>query len=149
MASVICKRSSRTRIGGAGTYGVAGDVMTGGVWNMVFSGVPGGPAATTFPQPVYTVLPTTLLTDLRQLDRQVSDRLEARQLVARQPAHMRPCRFMTEDQRIGLSAVDQRLGRISAPTCPRPSGSPPHSWIRPGSSSVTWSSTSDVALAGS
>jgi hypothetical protein len=32
---------------------------TGGVWNMVFSGVPGGPAATTFPQPVYTVLPTT------------------------------------------------------------------------------------------
>ena len=32
---------------------------TGGVWNMVFSGVPGGPAATTFPQPVYTVLGTT------------------------------------------------------------------------------------------
>ena len=31
----------------------------GGVWNMVFSGVTGGPATTTFPSPVHTVLPTT------------------------------------------------------------------------------------------
>jgi SSS family solute:Na+ symporter len=28
-----------TRIGGAGTYGVAGDVMTGGVWNMWWYGI--------------------------------------------------------------------------------------------------------------
>ena len=28
-----------TRIGGAGTYGVAGNVMTGGVWNMWWYGI--------------------------------------------------------------------------------------------------------------
>ncbi len=34
----------------------------GGVWNMTFSGVQGGPSATTFPNPAYTVLPTTPVT---------------------------------------------------------------------------------------
>ncbi len=37
--SMIAVGIAGTRIGGAGTYGVAGDVMTGGVWNMWWYGV--------------------------------------------------------------------------------------------------------------
>lgn len=36
---MIAVGAAGTRIGGAGTYGVAGDVMTGGVWNMWWYGI--------------------------------------------------------------------------------------------------------------
>ena len=46
--------------------------------------------------------------DLRQRQRQISDLLDAGQLVIRQTTHVRARRLMTNNQRIRLTAVDQR-----------------------------------------
>ena len=38
-ATLVAVGIAGTRIGGAGTYGVAGDVVTGGVWNLWWYGI--------------------------------------------------------------------------------------------------------------